>query len=556
MKSIAALALAGLFIGGIGLGCNEILDNDTSVLFPEPQAAQCVAGTLNLDIPLPTIVAPSPGDTRAGNVTFEWTGSIGPFIVELARDEQFTQNVQSIPAESNSLTLSIPAGGDLHWRVRSDSACGRTDFAYGGKLHVTGTPILLRNALDGISAYQPSIAWNPVDKEYGIVFVVEDAVGTRLEFIRTDAKGQILAGGLEKPISINVVQKLGTTPHPTIAYVSDNDSWAIVLQPETPSSPVACLIDDQGTVLVSPVVFLDAVGSKTHDVDYDKSFQKLIVSTSFQNGDSEGMYVSFFDNNLLEKASFFAIAGQPPYPQKASHGRMVAMSGFSKAMNHAVFTSFDLRFKALDGKTWSHNAFVERVDYDTSAMSLKWAWGFSDTNGDASSYIGKSVYDPQTLGVAMVPAMAWNEKDASVGIAMTLQRDSDPMATSDDVVLLLVDPSTGNAKNPVVLNQKVKQSAFPETPAIAWDNDEFLVMWNARDSSGGRQIRMSKTNGSGNVVSTGAQVFLSGSHQVALPGGSEKALVGHDGIHTFVFEAWDDPKAKSISLCIEPPYSH
>ncbi|HRI67381.1 MAG TPA: hypothetical protein PK156_24225 [Polyangium sp.] len=112
-----------------------------------------------------------------------------------------------------------------------------------------------------------------------------------------------------------------------------------------------------------------------------------------------------------------------------------------------------------------------------------------------------------------------------------------------------------------MLNSQAPKSAFSEMPEIAWDGNEFLVVWNdGRVEGGPRQVAMRKFDGTGKPIGDKEQILstdLDPKLHTTIPGWSGKSVIGHDGLHVIVGQQRADVASpSSVWMCIEPPYSN
>jgi hypothetical protein len=335
---------------------------------------------------------------------------------------------------------------------------------------------------------------------------------------------------------------VGTTPHPDIVYATTIQKWAIVTYVAESGFPVVMTLDDDGSI-VNQWTLLDSPSMDMNNIAYHHETGTIIVTTSSSVPSAKAIRIHHLDLSLSPMNNTITVSQGLGSNQNGRFGTMVALSDSPNSVQSA-FLGFELSYPGLDNGNhyWMH---IQRVDWDANGAASP-AW-----SAPLSSYDGKSVFGEQKMNLGILPAIAANQDE--VGIVYT--RIPDPTSSSklNDVYFGRVSSESGNPD----VHYRVNESdhvALPEMAEIAHDNTEFLVTWNGT-IQGNRHIYMSKAQAKDDsklfkpIATLGPE-----KNHAAVPNSPGKSLVGHDGIHTFVFEEWNDPAYKSISLCIEPPY--
>jgi hypothetical protein len=507
------------------------------------------------DIPPLTIVKPIAGDTPGGSVTFQWSGGAKPYFVEIAFDPNFQKpwtNPDGTPKifETNDQSIAIDGlnGGNVYWRVRS-KGCNTDTYVDGGKLHLTCKPVLLTENPTS-NSYQPSIARNPSNGEYGVVFVQIESGTTYLDFLRTDRLGNVVF----HPVHLPVPQTLTGDVHPDLAYIPNVNRWAVtylVEVSEASKKAHVLLLDDNGSsVGAQPLGY--GAGSETQSVSYSPITDQILTLTDHFVGVAEP-YLERFDASLTKIGSVIDIGESNMSNCNGQFGTMTQMPGLEEGKDSA-FMAFDYYESALNNSL--HHLFIQRATFPSANGVLTWPKGTT-----VDCYNGKMLVSglegQVEVDVSYLPASAWNPGEHNIGLVYARRNELLPKDTLTDAYFALVDPEMGvllSALKP--LHSGAEKFEFPEMPEIAWDGEEFLVLWNdGRDDNKSRHIRMSKFTAKGELVGSGDQELKLEGKDNAIPGWSGKSLVGHDNIHTLVGQRWEESSSTTnVWMCIEPPY--
>ncbi len=494
------------------------------------------------DPSVPLILSPSNGATvSGGSVTFEWCGGCAPYEVEIAFDNAFNDPVMMpVMVNTPSVTVNGLNGGRVYWRVRSMGECSTGVFSEGGEAHLTCAPILLKT--DPMYDYAPSaIAWNEKDKEYGVLLTRLDAGIVHIEFLRTDRLGNIVFGPAEVSSPLMPSFDWAGYLSPDLVYVASSDRWATVYHREGNDQSHVTVFDDNGTVLSSKGLDFGS-DTEAHSITYHPETGQIVTSTDHSVSGLWETYIQRFDASLTQTGLSVNVVDSIGYPHNGLYGTVVAMPGLMNA-GPSIFTVWEGWDSISPDDIFG--LYGQRIDLPTG--TLAWPSGFYMAGKKLIPNAGPNTYYSTSI--------AWNSTDQNLLLAYTYGPSR--WAFNTDIQAAIVDPIGGTLLTvPVHLNTGVSGKAWGTMPKVAWDGEEFLVLWtDGRNAALGGEIRMTKLTGGGQILGGGDKLFAQPGWANRIHSWTPKAMVGHDGIHAFVYYREDvQGELHSAYLCIEPPY--
>jgi hypothetical protein len=384
------------------------------------------------------------------------------------------------------------------------------------------------------SAPAPAIAYNPLAREYGVVFRSEKG----LYFVRLDR-----FGGLVHPASRLAPTLLTTGPDatmPDLAHAGKN-RWAATYHHEgSESSDQSHVVffDDEGAAIADCELAADA-DSEDQSVGFDAG-QGLLITSTDVGGVNWTTAVQQFDATSMPGLIVDAVDLHTSVPTAARAGRVLPLPGLSNEGGRALVT-FNLHGYQM----------VQLVDLATGQL----AWSRGQALSDAA---GRIIPGPPKLtdGDTVMSALAWSPEAQLVAYAYsTKQQGNGLYETSRDIYLVAFDPLTAAPRTgPVHLNAALPgQGTFAN---LAWDGTELLAVWSEASPGLGSSLQMARfaLDGSKNLLQKGAAVpYASGAPYVQL--GAYHSAVGHDGVHAIAYATKEAATAlATVSVCIEPPY--
>lgn len=388
-----------------------------------------------------------------------------------------------------------------------------------------------------------TVAWDPDDREYGIVFA--EGAPRKLRFARVDALGRIVLPAtpvVDIPQLQSVPSQDAGASMTSIAAVGP-DRWVIayvMTGSGTSDQGHVFLVDDEGHILHDSIAIDNGLDTESVNVAYSSATGQILVTADRLS--AEGVWSPHlfrFDADLSPLgAPVDTSAGQ------ALLGCMVPLPELEGAGGSAMvsFTYMD-----LEGERTDHLA-VQRVDLATG--TLGWPSG-SSTPGAAGQVIMPDV------GLFTQSRMAWIPEAQRLAFAYTEKNaPRDDPSSSSDAHFGMIEPSSGapmasftrlNAENP-------QSVAYFGAPEVAWDGEELLVLWVERSTSeSGLRVRMTRFDSAGRRLGEGERLLREDAESISI-NGYGRAIAAHDGIHAVIYtELFSSSTLARVALCIDPP---
>ena len=435
-------------------------------------------------------------------------------------------------------TTAITGSGTLSTQNGEGSTGDDTSGAdSGSSTDTTGEEIELPCPLnlsnDPLSSQvTPSVAYNPVDREYGVIYR-SDSV---LWFVRVDDMGRIVFGPQELS-GTTLPAVLGGHLGPDLDYVASTDQWSVSYHQEGPDRPYVTLFDDSAQE-ISTVELLYGTDSEAQTVSYHPGMDRIITSNDFSQPWTT--LIHQFDNTLSLQDTFDSTQSSGPAVTSGSLELLLGLGGAHRAIVQAYVQ-----------QGAQYHLILQLLDLDMGAG--EWAVGesFAGVAGRAIAGVPINAARPFT-------SMAWAPDEGVLGVAYANIQTVG--GHDDDVYLTTVDPLTGNVLTPthVYLNAAAPSMAAAASPWIAWDGDEFLAIWretsNAPDVFFEAYIGKFGVDADGDLITIGSGRFPL-THSGWSLNGSYSSLIGVDGIHVFAYGLQEvDGGDWEVFLCFEPPY--
>lgn len=492
------------------------------------------------ETPAPIPLSPDPSTPIPGpSLSLAWSGGEPPYEVELAFDAAFTDPVPGLsPLSTDQATVEVAGlnGGKLYWRVRSLGGCGPSAFSEPARLHVTCNPVQLTATADE-SEIAGAIAWNPIDKEYGVTLTKGSP--SKIYFARVDRLGDLLSAPIEITGPSLPYPDVGYQSH-SLAYVASTDRWVVTYHREGADQAYATLFDDAGTALATYELD-DGGDSERQSVSYHPDAD-MIVTSNDVGGSPWTTRVHRFDGALTFLSPSTDAAMGPSSTYDGAFGSSLALPGLAGSAHYAA-VAFQYRH-AVSPALYHLMLQLIRLDDGT----ILWPPG-TQYSTIAGRQLVAGVTGPE-------PMLEWNPTDRVLAVAYG--RDNGvAWGMDNDVFLMLVDPLTASVLVPTIhLNAAAPSTSARMFVKVAWDGEELLALWiDGRAGANHYDLRLTKLSSAGTVLGAGDYRYDHPGDVNSLDGGPARAVVGHDGIHAMVYHHLDAGQTnRDVWLCIEPAY--